>query len=337
VTNLLEVRDLTVAFPGPDGWMPVVTGVSFDVAPSTTLGLVGESGSGKTVTALSLLGLTASQGAKILSGSVKLDGEELVGLNEKRLSEIRGRDVGVIFQQPIRSLDPAFRVGYQIAETIRRHQKISKDAAWARAVELLDRVQIPEPDKRARYYPHQLSGGMCQRVMIAIALSCNPKLLIADEPTTALDVTVQSHILDLLRAIQADLGVALIFVSHDLGVIAEICQSALVMYAGEIVERSSIEDLFLRPRHPYTEGLLGSIPKPGQTKRYRAIQGNVPVAGHLPSGCHFHPRCAYAVAGRCDVTHPDLGDAMSTEYHDVANLVRCLRAGEISLTGMVAP
>ncbi|MET0577240.1 MAG: ABC transporter ATP-binding protein [Ilumatobacteraceae bacterium] len=327
---MLEVAGLTVAFPGDRGWNPVVQDVSFEVSAGGTLGIVGESGSGKTVTALSLLGLTTSMGAKIMSGSVVLDGQELVGMSERRLNRIRGNAAGVIFQQPIRSLDPAFTVGDQIAEVVRRHRGASRREAWDRAVEMLDRVHIPEPARRAKAYPHQLSGGMCQRVMISIALACEPQLLIADEPTTALDVTVQSRILSLLRELQDELGIAIIFVSHDLGVIADVCQTVAVMYAGEIVERGTIEDIFAHPTHPYTEGLLGAIPNPGQGRLLRSIPGNVPHPGHMPTGCHFHPRCPYAVEGRCDTEHPQL-DPVGTQR------ARCVRAAELSLTGVVAP
>ncbi len=327
---LLSVSGLSVEFPGSDRWVRVVSDVTFDMAPSSTLGLVGESGSGKTVTSLAVLGLTSAQGGRIPAGSVKLAGEELVGRSERELSTIRGNRIGMIFQQPIRSLDPAFTVGDQIAESVRRHRGLSRKAAWKRAVEMLDRVQIHDAARRAGDYPHQLSGGMCQRVMIAIALSCEPDLLVADEPTTALDVTVQAKILELMRELQRETGVGILFISHDLGVIAEVCERVLVMYAGQVVEDSSVNDIFVSPTHPYTEGLLGAIPKPGQLRRYTAIPGSVPANGQFPQGCRFHPRCAYAAPGQCDSAQIELTVTGS-------GAARCARVHELSLQGVLVP
>jgi peptide/nickel transport system ATP-binding protein len=326
---LLDVKGLTVAFPGPRGWVNAVEDVSFTVGAGEIVGLVGESGSGKTVTALAVLGLTGETGGRIAGGSIRFEGDDLVRLSRRQLGDVRGRRIGMIFQQPVRSLDPGFTVGYQIAETICRHESVSRRAAWTRAVELLERVRIPQAAKRAAQYPHELSGGMCQRVMIAIALSCSPSLLIADEPTTALDVTVQAHVLQLLREIQADTGVAILFISHDLSVIAEMCDTVCVMYAGEIVERAPIENLFLWPSHPYTSGLLGAVPRVGRSRTLRAIPGSVPDPGRAPPGCRYHPRCEHAVAGRCDQTAPEL--VRVSDRHSS----RCLRIGEISLTGLV--
>jgi oligopeptide/dipeptide ABC transporter ATP-binding protein len=236
----------------------------------------------------------------------------------------------MIFQQAIRTLDPAFTVGEQIAEAVRRHEGASRSAAWTRAVEMLDRVHIPRAAERAREYPHTFSGGMCQRAMIAMALACSPKLVFADEPTTALDVTVQAKILDLLREIQRDTGIAIVFISHDLGVIAELAQSVVVMYAGQVVERATVEELFLSPRHPYTAGLINSIPAVGRGRRLVSIPGNVPAPGSMPVGCRFHPRCAHESVGLCDVTAPELETSPEAA-------VRCLRAGELSLLGIPTP
>jgi peptide/nickel transport system ATP-binding protein len=326
---LLRVEDLTVSFRSRHGRVNAVEGVSFDIEAGQTVGLVGESGSGKTVTSLAILGLVQSQGGRV-TGSVNFEGRELVGMKEKELEDVRGNRVGMIFQQAIRSLDPAFTVGEQIAETVRRHRDVTRKEAWARAVEMLDRVRIPRAAERASEYPHTFSGGMCQRVMIAMALSCEPVLLIADEPTTALDVTVQSHVLDLIREIQDDTGIAVLFISHDLGVIAEMANRVVVMYAGEVVEQSSIENVFVRPRHPYTSGLLGAIPAIGQGRRLVDIPGNVPPPGLAPPGCRFHPRCPHFELGRCDEIHPPLDLVGPTE-------VRCVRAEEIVLPGIVVP
>jgi oligopeptide/dipeptide ABC transporter ATP-binding protein len=324
---LLEIEDLTVEFPSAKGWVRAVEDVSLQVEPGRVLGLVGESGSGKTVTALAILGLIRAQGGRV-SGRIIFEGKDLTKLGERALSDVRGARIGMVFQQPIRSLNPAFTIGEQIGETIRRHKDVSRKEAMEQVVALLDRVHIPEPAKRAKQYPHEFSGGMCQRAMIAMALSCSPSLLIADEPTTALDVTVQAVVLELMRELQHELGVAILFVSHDLGVIAEMADEVAVMYAGQIVETASVEELFTGPRHPYTAGLMAAVPRVGQGRRLVAIDGNVPDPGHHPSGCRFHPRCAYAVAMRCDSEAIPLlpcGDEHET---------RCIRASELALEGV---
>ena len=328
--QLLRVDGLTVEFRGGRGWTRVVDDVSLAVNPAQTIGLVGESGSGKTVSALATIGLAQGLGAKVTARSIEFEGQQLTTLRPSAINRLRGSRIGMIFQQPARSLDPAYTVGDQIAETIRRFGKVSRKEAWQRAVEMLDRVQIADAARRAKEYPHTFSGGMCQRVMIAMALACGPSLLIADEPTTALDVTVQARILNLLRELQVETGVAILFISHDLGVIAEMCESVLVMYAGRVVEEAPADTLFFAPRHPYTEGLLGSIPRVGRSKRLITIAGNVPPMDHLPKGCRFHPRCRYAVAGRCDGTEPGLLAL------DGAHRARCARVDELSLAGVEA-
>ncbi|MDQ7911270.1 ABC transporter ATP-binding protein [Phytohabitans sp. ZYX-F-186] len=329
---LLDVRGLSVSFPAPRGErLTVASGVTFDVGAGEVVGLVGESGSGKTVSSLAISGLVAAQGGRV-EGSARLDGTELVGLPEKELRQLRGARVSMVFQQAIRSLNPGLTVGEQIAETVRRHRQVSRKAAWDRAVEMLDRVGIANPSARAQEYPHQFSGGMCQRVMIAMALCCDPRLLIADEPTTALDVTVQRRILDLLLELRAEQDIAILFITHDLGVIAEMCDRVVVMYAGEVVERGTMLDLFRRPRHPYTQGLLDAIPR-GRGRRLVSIPGTVPPPMALPSGCRFAARCPYAEPGRCDAEHPPLrqvGDGSSGTRE-----ARCVRAEELELSGVV--
>ncbi len=325
---LLRVDGLTVEFRGGRTWTRVVDDVSLTVDRAQTVGLVGESGSGKTVTALATIGLAQGLGAKVAARSIQLEGEELTTLRPRTMNRLRGNRIGMIFQQPARSLDPAYTVGDQIAESVRRFGNVSRKEAWRRAVELLDRVHIANAAQRAKEYPHTFSGGMCQRVMIAMALACEPSLLIADEPTTALDVTVQARILNLLRELQHETGIAILFISHDLGVIAEMCESVLVMYAGRVVEAASADDLFFAPKHPYTEGLLGSIPRVGGAKRLVTIAGNVPPMDHLPSGCRFHPRCPYAAAGTCDGAEPEL------EQLGTAHSARCARVHELSLAGL---
>jgi peptide/nickel transport system ATP-binding protein len=325
--SLLAVTGLSVEFPSERGWVRVVDDVSFEVRAGETVGLVGESGSGKTVSAQAILGLSRAQGGRLAGGSVVFGGRDLTKLKERELAKIRGDRIGMIFQQPMRSLDPAFSVGDQIAEVVRRHRNVSRRAAWRRAVEMLDRVHIDRAAERAGQYPHQFSGGMCQRVMIAMALACEPALLIADEPTTALDVTVQAIVLDMLREIQAETGIAILFISHDLGVIAEISERVVVMYSGQVVEQGDASNVFVRLRHPYTEGLLGSIPKVGD-RRLQSIPGNVPMAGRLPPGCRFHPRCPYAELGRCDVVEPVL------ERLEDGHAARCVRVHELSLRGV---
>jgi oligopeptide/dipeptide ABC transporter ATP-binding protein len=327
--RLLEVEHLRVSFREGGGWSTVVDDVSFAVEAGTTTGLVGESGSGKTVTALSLLGLHSGSHARV-EGSVRFAGQELTGLSDGALEDIRGARIGMVFQQASRTLDPAFTIGQQIAETVRRHTGAARRDAWDRAVEMLAKVHIARPAERARQYPHQFSGGMAQRVMIAMALSCSPELLIADEPTTALDVTVQARVLELLRELQEETGVAVVLITHDLGVIAEMADRVAVMYAGQIVEQAPIGELFTRPRHPYSAGLMGAIPVVGQGRRLVDIPGVVPAPRSLPAGCRFHPRCPHAEPGRCDTAPPPLEAAGDHE-------VRCVRASELRLRGVLVP
>jgi len=283
-----------------------VDGVDLSLERGRTLGIVGESGCGKSVTALSVMGLVPQPPGRIASGEIVLDGEDLLKAPERRMRDLRGDKLSMIFQEPMTSLNPAFPVGDQIAEALLRHRKLSGREASDKAVDMLRKVRIPSPEMRARDYPHQLSGGMRQRVMIALALACNPQLLIADEPTTALDVTIQAQILDLMRALRAELGTAIILITHDLGVIAELADDVAVMYAGKVVERCAVQQLFAEPQHPYTVGLLGSIPRLHlEQKRLSAIEGVVPDAAAFPAGCRFHPRCPFAV-DKCRTEIPPL-------------------------------
>ena len=293
---LLEVQDLRIHFPTDDGLVKSVDGVNFSVDRGSTLGIVGESGSGKSVTSLGIMGLHHGSSARI-TGEIKLDGEELVGASEDRVRELRGGKMAMIFQDPLSSLHPYFKIGDQIAEAYRiHHRDASKKQARQRAVDMLGRVGIPQPSVRVDDYPHQFSGGMRQRVMIAMALVNDPELLIADEPTTALDVTVQAQILDLISDLQAEFGSAVIIITHDLGVVAELSDDILVMYAGRVVEYGTTVDIFGQPSHPYTWGLLASMPRidRDRTTRLVPIPGTPPSLIRVPSGCPFHPRCRYA-------------------------------------------
>jgi peptide/nickel transport system ATP-binding protein len=304
---LLEVEDLRVHFPTDDGLVKSVDGISFKLERGKTLGIVGESGSGKSVTSLAIMGLHHGGNAKI-SGQIWLDGEELVGADPGRVRKLRGSKMAMIFQDPLSALHPYYTVGHQIAEAYLVHNQVSKKAARARAVEMLGRVGIPKPAARVDDYPHQFSGGMRQRAMIAMALSCNPELLIADEPTTALDVTVQAQILDLISELQDEFGSAVIIITHDLGVVAEITDDIVVMYAGRAAEYGTSEDIFDRPAHPYAWGLLSSMPRldHDRSDRLVPIPGTPPSLINVPSGCPFHPRCPYAatLAGRCESEVP---------------------------------
>jgi oligopeptide/dipeptide ABC transporter ATP-binding protein len=305
---LLDIRNLVTAFHTPAGRVPAVDGVSLSLERGTTLGLVGESGCGKSVTAMSVLGLVAAPGV-VESGEILLDGPagpvDLVRLAEPQLRSIRGGRIGMIFQEPMTSLNPVFTIGDQVAEVVMLHRRVSRGEARARALEMLRLVRIADPEQRLDEYPHQLSGGMRQRVMIAMALACEPDLVIADEPTTALDVTIQAQILDLLADLRRRLGTAILLITHDLGVVAETCDEVAVMYAGRIVERAPAARLFARPLHPYTIGLLAARPQPGAAgPRLRTIPGSVPSPREFPAGCRFHPRCAYA---RRDVRPPGAG------------------------------
>ncbi|HUH11815.1 MAG TPA: ABC transporter ATP-binding protein [Longimicrobiales bacterium] len=307
---LLEVKDLRTYFRTDAGTARAVDGVSFHVERGEVLGIVGESGCGKSVTALSIMGLVPQPPGRIEPGSsIALEGRDLVGLPEKEMRKIRGNDVAMIFQEPMTSLNPVFRVGEQIAEPLRRHRGMGKKEARARAVELLELVGIPAPDQRVDEYPHQLSGGMRQRIMIAMALACEPDLLIADEPTTALDVTIQAQILELLAELRERMGMAVVLITHDLGVVAEVCDRVVVMYAGEVVETGTVEEIFRTPRHPYTEGLLAAVPRLGSRgEKLAVIPGTVPNATDWPIGCRFHDRCPYGW-DLCVRRHPELFDA----------------------------
>jgi oligopeptide/dipeptide ABC transporter ATP-binding protein len=303
---LLEVRGLRTHFASERGEVRAVDGIDFSLQRGRTLGIVGESGCGKSVTALSIMGLVPQPPGRIAGGEVRLEGEDLLKAPAQRLRDLRGDRLSMIFQEPMSSLNPAFTVGEQIGEAILRHRNASKAEAASQAVEMLRKVRIPSPGARAGEYPHQLSGGMRQRVMIAMALACNPKLLIADEPTTALDVTIQAQILELMRALRAELGTAIILITHDLGVIAELADDVLVMYAGKVIERCAVPRLFSEPQHPYTVGLLGSIPRLDlEQERLSAIEGFVPDAAAMPEGCRFHPRCPFSV-DKCRREEPPL-------------------------------
>ena len=293
---LLEVTNLRTYFKTDGGVARAVDGVSFHVNRGEVLGIVGESGSGKSVTSLSVMQLIPQPPGEIMPGSsIRLRGEELVGAPAKRLRELRGNDIGMIFQEPMTSLNPVFTIGDQIAESLRLHRGMKKKEARVSAVEALRLVGIPNPEERVDAYPHQLSGGQRQRVMIAMALACEPDLLIADEPTTALDVTIQAQILDLLAELRERLGMAIVLITHDLGVVAEVCDRVIVMYAGQVVEHGTVDQIFNDPRHPYTEGLLRAIPRLGQdTHRLAVIPGTVPPPTAWPTGCRFHTRCPYA-------------------------------------------
>lgn len=296
---VLEAENLSVQFRDRSGdWMTIVQDVGFTLRPGETLGVVGESGSGKSVTAQALLGLVPEIGGRVTGGRIRVDGNDVLAMSQRELNRMRGVEVGMVFQQPTRCLNPSFRVGEQIASTVQRHLGLDRKASWAKAVEMLDRVGIPDAAGRAHRFPHEFSGGQAQRVMIALALSCSPKVLIADEPTTALDVTVQARIIELLRDLQSETGVAIMLVSHDLSVIAELSDRIMVMYAGQVVEQGQMRDVARNPRHPYTEALIKAIPR-GNADRLVTIPGSLPSFDALPSGCRFHPRCAYAVAGLC--------------------------------------
>jgi peptide/nickel transport system ATP-binding protein len=320
------VRDLEVFFRHGRGWLRVVDGVSFDVAPGETVGIVGESGSGKTVTGLTVLGLLP-QGLARTTGEIRFQGANINGLPESEMRRIRGRRISMIFQEPMTALDPVFTVGEQIAETLRTHTGASPKEARERAIEALAQVGIPLPKQRADEYPHQLSGGMRQRVMIAIALACEPSLLIADEPTTALDVTIQAQIIDLLLKLVQARGTSLIFISHNLGVVAQCCTRMVTMYAGQVVETGDVDAVLEHPLHPYTSGLLRSMPSLARKgARLASIGGRVPPPDDMPSGCHFQPRCSHAL--------PACGEPqqlLKTGTRDV----RCTRYGELKLPGVV--
>ena len=323
---LLEIRDLVVQFPSQSGWLTVVDHVSFSVGRNDIVCVVGESGSGKSVTMQAALGLVQPKGGRVASGSVKFDGQELVGMPNRQLNRIRGNDVGFIFQEPMTSLNPAYTVGDQIAEVVRRHRGLSRRDAWKRAIEVLDRVHIASAASRAGDYPHQFSGGMRQRVMIAMAIACDPRLLIADEPTTALDVTIQARILQVLEELQRESGMSVLFITHDLGVVAEIARSVVVMYGAQVVENAPVDELFRSPRHPYTSGLLEAMPQVALDRGQAPvpIPGVVAQAHAWPQGCRFHPRCGFCEPSVCASAPVGL-------IADDHGLVRCARSSDLRL------
>ncbi len=314
MSALLEVCNLTTSFKVDGGEFTAVDDVSFSVESGRTLGIVGESGCGKSVTSLSIMGLLPKGQGRIAAGSIRFDGIDLVQLPESQMRALRGNRIAMIFQEPMTSLNPAFTIGDQLIEAIRCHRNLDPAAARAHAIEMLRRVRIPSPEQRIDDYPHKLSGGMRQRVMIAMALSCEPQLLIADEPTTALDVTIQAQVLELMRSLRADTGAAIILITHDLGVIAELADDVVVMYAGRVVERASVERLFSEPQHPYTIGLLGSIPKLHlKQSRLAAIEGQVPTPMTVLAGCRFAARCPFAEA-RCTAASPPLSEVQPGHF-----------------------
>ena len=321
--NLLSIRELAVEFTASGSPVRAVDGVSFDIPRGGTVGLVGESGCGKSVTSMAIMQLIAKPG-RIAAGEILLEGKNLLGLGEAGMRRYRGNRISMIFQEPMTSLNPVFTVGQQVGEVFRIHQGASKVEARERAIEMLRLVRIPAPETRVDEYPHQLSGGMRQRVMIAMALACRPELLIADEPTTALDVTIQAQILELMASLQRDMGTSILLITHDLGVVAEVCKSVVVMYAGQIVEKAPVGAIFTQPAHPYTRGLLNSIPKLGRkVARLPTIEGSVPRPGVVVGGCRFRERCKLAV-DKCSQQQPLLQPFAGNEVHQVA----CWRAGE---------
>jgi peptide/nickel transport system ATP-binding protein len=304
--KLLEVHDLAISFRGQNGEVKAVTGVSFDIKEGETLGIVGESGCGKSVTSLSIMRLLPNPPGRISGGEVLFEGQDLTKVSESKMRELRGNEISMVFQEPMTSLNPVFTIGKQLDEVLLLHQKISKREARNQTIEMLKKVGIPRPEQIVKEYPHQLSGGMRQRIMIAMALACQPKLLIADEPTTALDVTIQAQILDLMRRLKEDTGTSIMLITHDLGVVAEMCDRVIVMYAGQVVEESDVVNLFKDPLHPYTKGLMGSIPNPSKKgERLTSIKGTVPSLANMPAGCRFASRCPIAVE-KCFSENPEL-------------------------------
>ena len=315
---ILSIKDLKLWFDNDYGEaIQILNGISFDIHAGETLGIVGESGCGKSMTSLAIMRLVKSPPAR-MEGEIWFRDTELLGLKLKDMQNIRGNRVSMIFQEPMTSLNPVFTIGYQLSETLIKHQHLTKEQAWKRSVEMLRLARVALPEQRMKEYPHQLSGGMRQRVMIAMALACQPELLIADEPTTALDVTIQAQILDLMRELRNETGTAIAFITHDLGVVSEMCDRVIVMYCGEIMEEALIADIFSTPLHPYTEGLISTLPKFGQGGMLNTIPGTVPPAGHYPTGCVFAPRCKYATE-KCHQCKPDFYNA--SESHRV----RCFR------------
>ena len=330
---LLSVKNLPTEFPVKKGIVRAVEDVSFDVDQGQILAIVGESGSGKSVTSLSIMGLLAEPG-HVAGGSMEFEGKDLATLSEKQYRELRGNDMAMIFQEPMTSLNPVYRVGNQIVEAIRTHEKVSKAEAKARAVDLLRKVGIPSPEARINDYPHQMSGGMRQRVMIAMALACNPKLLIADEPTTALDVTIQAQILDLLRRLRDDTGMAVLLITHDLGVVSETADRVVVMYCGQVVEEAEVRTLFDHPMHPYTLGLLKSIPRleDDDSKRLYMIKGMVPNPLEMPPGCHFSDRCDSCM----DICRTKVPELVDVDGHKVRCFLYESADGEVKSEEAIA-
>ena len=315
--TVLEVRDLELWFNGDYGAVKILNKVNFDIHKGETLGIVGESGCGKSMTSLCIMQLLNTPPARI-KGSIQLRGRELLKLSDKQMQGVRGNQISMIFQEPMTSLNPVFTIGDQLCETFMLHQGLTKKQAQAKALGLLEMVKIPEPAQRLNEYPHQLSGGMRQRVMIAMALACLPELLIADEPTTALDVTIQAQVLDLMRKLQKEMGTAIAFITHDLGVVSEMCDRVIVLYCGEMMEEASVDDIFEDPKHPYTEGLMATLPKFDQPGHLATIPGTVPPSGKYPKGCVFAPRCKYATE-QCSACKPPV-----TELGN-GHKVRCFR------------
>jgi oligopeptide/dipeptide ABC transporter ATP-binding protein len=332
--RLVDVSDLQVHFKTDAGVVKAVDGVSFHIDRGETLAVVGESGSGKSVTSLALMGLLPKAAGRIAGGSILFDGVDIATRSEAEMRRIRGTEIGMIFQEPMTSLNPVLTVGRQIAERVQVHDKLTPRAAMARTIEMLELVRIPDPAKRAANYPHQMSGGMRQRIMIAMALACHPKLLIADEPTTALDVTIQAQILDLMRNLQAEFGMAILFITHDLGVVAEMADRVVVMYSGRAVEEADVRQIYAHPRMPYTRALLRSIPRVDRAtdhqQQLEAIAGSVPNPLRLPVGCAFHPRCNYTI-DTCVTTPPVLEDS------GAGHMVRCHRWAELAETVEIRP
>jgi oligopeptide/dipeptide ABC transporter ATP-binding protein len=322
---LVEVDDLSVDFQNDDGWIRVVSGVSFDIWPGEVLGIVGESGSGKTVASMAIMQLIERQGGRIAGGDIRYMGRSVLNRTQAEKRQARGSEVAMIFQQPTRSLNPAFTVGRQIADVVRHHSMCSRRQAWERAVEMLAEVKIPDPARRARSFPHEFSGGMCQRVMIAMALACAPKVLIADEPSTALDVTVQDQILRLLHDVREQRNLSVVLITHDLGVVADIADRVAVMYAGEVVEEAPVIELFSNPRHPYTAALLRAMPDESHRNRpFATIPGRVPRPNEMPIGCRFADRCEHRLDGPCTAAPIPMTAVLTRK-------VRCIRSEGLKL------
>lgn len=326
ITYHVEIDSLTIEMLTDHGWQKVLNDVSLRIPQSKILGLVGESGSGKSVTSLAIMQLLPEKISRTVNGRITVAGRELAGLSRKELDKIRGDEIAMIFQEPMSSLNPAFTIGHQIAEVVRKHTGVNRRQAWARAVECLADVGIPNPADRAKRYPHQFSGGMRQRAMIAMAIACDPKLIIADEPTTALDVTIQAQILELLRRLCRDRGMTMLFVTHNMGVVADICDEVAVMYAGEIVEQAEVTVLFEHPQHPYTEGLLRAVPQLLERNNLTFIPGSTPAPWAMPEGCRFAPRCPYS--------DESCGQPQQLVRSSEGHTNRCGRATQLDLVGV---